>query len=524
MGTLRTSLILELVDKVTGPARKIQTSMQSMTAGIKSRLGATAAAVKNVGSDIGNVTKEARGLSAKLALIGGGAGWLIKTQLVDTASKFERFRTILETVEGTSQKASKSMDWVSDFAAKTPYELDQVMDSFVKLRAYGMDPTNGLMRTLGDTAAAMGKPLNMAVEAIADAVTGENERLKEFGIKAQTKGGRIRYEYSDRDGKTRFKTVLSNNREQIRSTLEAIWNERYAGAMEKMSKTYVGMMSNLKDQWTRFKMMVMQYGAFDFLKGKLEGLLKKVDEMAANGKLKELAALWGKNIAEGFKAAYGAATALIQIMQGLGRVVSWLAGILGGYKNLGIILATLMAGKFLFSVAALTWSFIKLGREIKKVIAELLILKRVQGVVNMTPPGVPPGTGGQKGLPKVIPPILTPLIPVAVAAILAFLSRKGGEHLSRFEAQTASSKQLIDWRSKHMVMGGGPNSFQVRTIDEELARRRGYGGSLFKEPNNIGGTIKLEIDSATPVKVKEMRPANPWTNLSVDTGLATVGR
>jgi predicted phage-related tail protein len=49
----------------------------------------------------------------------------------------------------------------------------------------------------------MGKPLMQTVEAIADAMTGQNERLKEFGIKAEAIKGtnRIIYEYTDKHGR-----------------------------------------------------------------------------------------------------------------------------------------------------------------------------------------------------------------------------------------------------------------------------------------------------------------------------------
>lgn len=70
-------------------------------------------------------------------------------------------------------KARESLAWVSEFATKTPYELNETTEAFVKLRAYGLDPKNGLLQILGDKSAAMGKDINQAVEAIADAVTGK---------------------------------------------------------------------------------------------------------------------------------------------------------------------------------------------------------------------------------------------------------------------------------------------------------------------------------------------------------------
>ena len=105
--------------------------------------------------------------------------------MVDVASQFEKFETVLISSTGSAEKAKEAMKWVTDFAVKTPYELDKVTEGFVALKNYGIDPTNGTLRTLGDTAAAMNKPLMQGVEALADAVTGENERLKEFGIVSQ---------------------------------------------------------------------------------------------------------------------------------------------------------------------------------------------------------------------------------------------------------------------------------------------------------------------------------------------------
>lgn len=42
----------------------------------------------------------------------------------------------------------------------------------------------------------MGKDLGQAVEAIADAVNGENERLKEFGIRSKKQGETFTYTYT----------------------------------------------------------------------------------------------------------------------------------------------------------------------------------------------------------------------------------------------------------------------------------------------------------------------------------------
>ncbi|WP_241765983.1 tape measure protein [Glaesserella parasuis] len=220
--------------------------------------------------------------------------------MTQTAGKFEQFKTILETVEGSSEKANQSFEWVKQFAVDTPANLDDAMEAFVRLKAYGLDPTNGLMHTLSDTSAAMGKPVMQAVEAIADAVTGENERLKEFGIKgAVVKGTNfIEYTYTDKDGKQQVAKVDKNNRKQIESTLQAIWNNKYKGAAEKQSKTLLGIWSKLGDVWTNFQMQVMETGAFDWIKDKIQGVLDTLDKMQQNGELKKWAEAFGSVIME----------------------------------------------------------------------------------------------------------------------------------------------------------------------------------------------------------------------------------
>lgn len=225
------------------------------------------------------------GISGAAALAGF---WASVKKVVGVSSEFERFETILSTVEGSSEKAKKSMDWVTEFAKRTPYELTEVMDSFVKLRAYGIDPTSGAMSAVGDAAAAMGKPVMQAVEALADAMTGENERLKEFGIRASKAGDTITYTWSE-NGKTMAAQAKASSREQIEAVLSGIWNRRYGGAMDKLSGTWDGMYSNMLDAATSFVKKIGAGGFFDAIKTQLKGILTQFNQMQDSGALDNLA-------------------------------------------------------------------------------------------------------------------------------------------------------------------------------------------------------------------------------------------
>lgn len=316
------SVVIRALDRVTAPMRTIQSAIARFDDRTRARfrnfgnrlgLPAMTEGASRLGSALGDLGRRASIVAGALGGIGAaavGLGFLAARSLIDTASEFERFRTILSTIEGSSAKASKAMEWITTFAAKTPYELAEVTDNFVKLRAYGIDPTNGTLKTLGDTAAAMGKPLSAAVEALADAMTGENERLKEFGITASKAGSKITYRWQQ-DGKTLTKTVNANNREVIRSTLAAIWNSRYGGAADKLSQTWAGMISGVKDRWTLFKSMVMESGAFDSLKQRLGALLDKFDAMAKSGDLRKLAEVVGKKLVHAIDMAWDAGQRLV---------------------------------------------------------------------------------------------------------------------------------------------------------------------------------------------------------------------
>lgn len=238
------------------------------------------------------------GLAGGAVFSAGRAAMRLPGGFVETASMFETMETTLGTIEGSSRKARKSMEWIENFAATTPFEIDQVSEAFVKLRAYGMEPTGGLLRSLGDTASAMGKDVMQAVEAIADAVTGENERLKEFGIKARTKGDTVTYEY----GGGKVATANARDRAEIQRVLTGIMDEQYSGAMDDRMKTFSGMMSNMSDQWTRFQLKVMESGPFEVIKERLRGVLDSINAMAASGELQAYADRVGQWFVDAFAA------------------------------------------------------------------------------------------------------------------------------------------------------------------------------------------------------------------------------
>lgn len=375
--------VIRAVDKFTGPARSIIASLSP----ISSSLGNIGRAAGDVGARVSSLL----GPLSAVAGAGGLAGVAMGVKgVVGVSAQFEKFTTILETVEGSSEKAKASMAWVSEFAAKTPYELAEVTDAFVKLKAYGIDAQAGALDAAGNAAAAMGKDINQAVEALADALTGENERLKEFGIKASTAGNTITYAWNE-NGKQMVATANKNSAAQIEAVVTGIWNRRYGGAMDKLSTTWTGMWSNLMDTFTQFGQMIGDAGLFEFLKGELSGLLGTFQDMKASGALKELAGNISSALIGAIKAVKQAFAGIslqdvVKSVEGFGRAVSGAVEWIGGLKNALIAVGVVMNAGLIVSMAQLVGGIGQLAVAVGGV-----LVKGLMSLATMVAPAVVAG-------------------------------------------------------------------------------------------------------------------------------------
>lgn len=289
--------------------------------------------------------------AAAAATAAAGAAALLGRSVVQTTAQFESFQATLETVEGSAEKARASLDWISDFAKKTPFEVEELTRSFVKLRAYGMDPTTGLLEDLGNASSAMGKSLMDAVEMIADASTGEFERLKEFGIRATQAGDQVTFSWTE-NGKTLSKTVKKSG-DEITKFIQDRFGARFSGAMLRQSKTWNGMMSNLSDSWTDFQRRIGEAGFFEAVKNQLGKVLDFIARLDADGSLDR----WAQNLSWAFTMA---TDAIGSFATRIGRHLATIAGIINNNKDawewlkwvLGAIALRLFPVAALFAAAA----------------------------------------------------------------------------------------------------------------------------------------------------------------------------
>lgn len=233
-------------------------------------------------SSLSFVTKGALAAAAAFGLMKA------KNWLLDSNADMETYKNTLAVVLKDEKKAVDTLAWATDFAAKTPFEIPQIVEATTRLTAYGMNAQKTL-GIIGDMAAVMGKDLMSAVEAVADAQTGELERLKEFGITKKM----------IEDQAKLMKVTVTNNQGQItdqkafNAVLFKIMEDRYKGGMEMQSKTFKGMLSNVKDFISSAGRTLGQ-PIFDRFKDGMSSLLGWLNKLQSSGAIQAFANTVGK--------------------------------------------------------------------------------------------------------------------------------------------------------------------------------------------------------------------------------------
>jgi hypothetical protein len=208
------------------------------------------------------------------------------------AADMETLEVQFETLLGSADKAKARIKELVQFAAKTPFEIPEVVNASRQLEVMtkGALSTGDGLRMVGDVASGTGMQFDEAAMWIGrmyDALKNNRPagealmRLQEVGVISGETRGEIE------------RLVKSGAGAQAWDTATAALN-RYKGGMEKLAATFMGKISNLKDSigsaFRNFGKPIL-----DALKEPLDALIKVTDGMAG-----PVAAL-GDKIASGFK-------------------------------------------------------------------------------------------------------------------------------------------------------------------------------------------------------------------------------
>ncbi|MBB6579583.1 hypothetical protein HNP33_003697 [Comamonas odontotermitis] len=238
-------------------------------------------------------------------------------KLVGVQREFDKLNSSLITVTGSAANAASQMAWLKDFAKETPFGLAQATEAFVKMKSLGLDPTRQALTSFGNTASAMGKDLNQMIEAVADASTGEFERLKEFGIKASKDGEEIKFTFQ---GVT---TTVRNSAEEITKYLEQIGNNQFAGAMAERAKTLDGAISELGDTWDNLFRTINEQNTGQFIYDSVKLATGAIEDLTTIINAANKAMTDGARAGNGFKVVQEGIATVFETVAVLGANVKY---------------------------------------------------------------------------------------------------------------------------------------------------------------------------------------------------------
>lgn len=199
--------------------------------------------LKALQGQVNTLTGSFSGLKTAIGAVAGVLAADALTQFVagavDATTTFERYQTVLTTFLGSQSAANKELERLQVIANALPQDLQDVADAFIIFQRFGLDATNQGLTEFSNIATASGKSLTQLAEALADALTGEFERLKEFGIKVSNENGVLQARIGDQI------VATATTAKQLVNELQELGNTKFGGAAEANAKTLGQSMSNL---------------------------------------------------------------------------------------------------------------------------------------------------------------------------------------------------------------------------------------------------------------------------------------
>ena len=237
----------------------------------------------------------------------------IANGIAETGMQFENLKTTLSNALSGAAEGAAAMQMIRETANEVKLSIDEVGNGFNKLINRGLKPTKEEFIQLTDVAKSQGKEVDQYVEAVLDAMTGENERLKEFGVKAKDAGDKVIFTFKG------VSTEVKKNEQDIYNYLVALGKvPGVAGMSAKAADTFSGKLAAIQSKIDGIKIAIFE---------RIGEALKPVLDVVAN-------------VLEGFQKW---AEKNPELASGLTIVIMAITGLLGAFLVLIPVVAGIIA-------------------------------------------------------------------------------------------------------------------------------------------------------------------------------------
>jgi tape measure domain-containing protein len=315
--------------------------------------------LQKLGDQTSTVEKGISKLTVGFLATAGSLGYLGK-QMIDAAAQFEQTKVAFTTMLGSAEKANTLLRDLAEFAATTPFQIEDVEKGAKQLLAYGFSAgeITKQLRMLGDVSAGLSVPLEQIVYAYGQVrAAGQlyGTELRQFvnaGVPILAQLAK-QFDVTTAEAKKMVEEgkVGFNDVEKAFAGMSGEGG-RFFNLMEAQSKTLLGRISNLKDSWNIF--LREEGSALIVWAGMLVDNLAKVVD-------------WLRQDAQGFNIVGQMIYGLIKFFEAFGKTV-WAVALVFG----ALIKQMIDAGKVAFAlVKDMGDNFGKLGERLGQVFSAI---------------------------------------------------------------------------------------------------------------------------------------------------------
>ncbi|PKM17410.1 MAG: hypothetical protein CVV11_19825 [Gammaproteobacteria bacterium HGW-Gammaproteobacteria-15] len=297
-------------DKLADEQTRLQKEIKESAAGLSEKR----AKLRELSSELKNSETRTNAFAGKLSgltsrLLAFGAAYIglnqvrsALTGIFTAGDKFEKLDIQLAGVMGSIEAGEQASAWIKDFAKNTPLQLDQVTETFVRLKNFGLDPMGGIMQSIIDQSEKLGGGYER-VQGISLALGQAWAKQKLQGeeiLQLIERGVPVWQLLENVTGKNtaelqKLSSAGKLGRDVMKKLIDEIGRSAEGQAQKGMS-TLTGLISNAKDNLDQFYNLIANSGAMDFLKAQLRAVNESFAEMSKNGELQKLAKSISDNI------------------------------------------------------------------------------------------------------------------------------------------------------------------------------------------------------------------------------------
>ena len=142
--------------------------------------------LQNIERSLARVERRSRTVSGSLRIAGAAlvafAGARALGSIIKVTANFEDLNTTLASVTGSAKAGADAFSFIQRFATQTQFGIEDLSNTFIKLQAAGIEPSEKLLRTFTDTAAVTTDQLGtlQAVTDLLSRTTGGGLGLEEL--------------------------------------------------------------------------------------------------------------------------------------------------------------------------------------------------------------------------------------------------------------------------------------------------------------------------------------------------------